>query len=71
MGIVVHNIVDALELFLLNHLFLLDVINLQSAHLGIVGGIDNPLAFAVECYISGVVKLDAVDILQPPLLARF
>ena len=41
------------------------------AYLGIVGGIDDPLAFAVECYISGVVKLDAVDILQPPLLARF
>ena len=68
MGIVIHDIVDALELFLLNNLILLNVVNLQATHLRIVRCIDETLSFAVEGYKSWVIELDAVDIFQFLLL---
>ena len=58
-----------IRLEVLDHLLLLDVIHLKSAHLCIVGGIDNALALAVECHKGGVVELDAVDVLQLALFA--
>ena len=70
MRVVIHDIVDALELFLLHHLLLPDVINLKPAHLGIVRGVDNPLALTVERHESRIVELDTIDVLQLPLLAR-
>ena len=69
MGIVIHDIADALVLLFLHHFLLLDVIDFQAAHLRIVRCIDEALTLTVKCYISRVIELDAVDVVQPLLLA--
>ena len=69
MGIVIHDTVDALKRLFLHHLLLLDVIDFQTTHLRIVRGIDKALALTVKCYVSRIIELDAVDVVQPLLLA--
>lgn len=69
MDIVIHDIADALVLLFLHHLLLSDVIDFQAAHLRIVRCIDEALALTVKCYESRVIELDAVDVVQPFLLA--
>ena len=61
-GIVVNDVVDALKFFLFNHLLLVEIIHRQPAHLGIVGGIDQASALAVQGHESRIVKLDAVNV---------
>ena len=68
-GVVVDDVVDALELLLLDHLLPLDVIRRQAAHLGIVGGIDDAMGIGVERHVGGIVELYAVDVFQAALLA--
>ena len=45
------------------------IIDLQTTHLRVVRCIDEALPFTVEGYISRVIELDAVDVVQPLLLA--
>ena len=70
MGIVIHDAVDALVFLFLHHLLPLDIIDFQTAHLRIVRCIDEALALTVKCYVSRVIELDAVDVVQPLLFAR-
>ena len=69
-GVVIHDIVDALELLFLHHLLLLDVIDLQATHLRVVRRINEALPFQVECHEGRIIKLDAVHDMQFLLLTR-
>ena len=66
--VVVNDIADALVLQFLDHLFLLQVIDGQTAHLGIIPSEDKPVAITVECHEGRVVELYAVDGGHFPLL---
>ena len=61
-GIVVDDVVDALEVLLLDNFLFLEVVHVQAAHLGIVRRVDETAVLAVEGYEGRVVELDAVDI---------
>ena len=68
-GVIVYDIVYALEIFLLHHLLFLKVVHLKAAHLGIVGGVNKAVAIAVQSHKGRVIKLNAVDVAKPALLA--
>ena len=69
-GVVVHDIVDALEVLLFHHLFLFQVIDHQAAHLGVVAGENEALAVFVQGHEGRIVELDAVQGGHVPLFLR-
>ncbi len=67
--IVIHDVVDALEVLLLDDFLFLDIVDPQAAHLAVVVREDETLALAVQGHEGRVVKLDAVDVAEPALTA--
>ena len=68
-GVVVDDVVDALEFHPLDHLPLLKVIHHQTAHLGIVERKDETLRVPVQGDESRIVQLDAIQVRHLPLPA--
>ena len=69
-GIVINDVVDALEVLPFHHFFLFQVIDHQATHLGVVAGENEALAVFVQGHEGRIVELDAVQVGHLPHFLR-
>ena len=69
-GIVINDVVDALEVLPFHHFFLFQVIDHQATHLGVVAGENEALAVFVQGHEGRIVELDTVQVGHLPQFLR-